>query len=60
MLTPTKTFTRELEIKLIFLFSTFMVQFFHGELAVERNVHGPVVLESLNAEIETVRNMHFL
>jgi hypothetical protein len=60
MLTPTKTFTRELEIKLIFLFSAFMVQFFHGELAVARNVHRPVVLESLNAEIETVRNMHFL
>jgi hypothetical protein len=37
-----------------------MVQFFHEKLAVARNVHGPVVLESLNAEIETVRNMHFL
>ena len=32
-----------------------MVQFFHRELVVAIKVHGPVVLESLNAQIDPVK-----
>lgn len=45
MITLTVAFSRERDkIKLIFLLSVFMVQFFHRELVVAIKVYGPVVL----------------